>query len=42
MLMQMSERMEAEHYGAGRAETAEALAELIIAEELKPGAVAGS
>ena len=31
----MSERMGAEHYGAGRAETAEALAELIIAEELK-------
>ena len=33
--MQMSERMGAEHYGAGRAETAEAQAELIIAEELK-------
>ena len=33
--MQMSERMGAEHYGAGRAETAEAQAELIIAKELK-------
>ena len=31
----MSERMGAEHYGEERAETAEALAELIIAEELK-------
>jgi hypothetical protein len=31
----MSERMRAEHYGEERAETAEALAELIIAEELK-------
>ena len=38
----MSERMGAEHYGEERAETAEALAELIIAEELKRGAVAGS
>ena len=35
--MQMSERMGAEHYGEERAETAEALAELIIAEELKLG-----
>ena len=35
MLTQMSERMGAEHYGEERAETAEALAELIIAEELK-------
>ena len=35
LLTQMSERMGAEHYGAGRAETAEAMAELIIAEELK-------
>ena len=35
--MQMSERMGAEHYGEERAETAEALAELIIAEELKRG-----
>ena len=33
----MSERMGAEHYGEERAETAEALAELIIAEELKRG-----
>ena len=32
--MQMSERMGAEYYGEERAETAEALAELIIAEEL--------
>jgi len=32
--MQMSERMGAEHYGEERAETAEAMAELIIAEEL--------
>jgi len=31
----MSERMGAEHYGEERVETAEALAELIIAEELK-------
>ena len=38
----MSERMGAEHYGEERAGTAEALAELIIAEGLKPGAVAGS
>ena len=37
MLTQMSERMGAEHYGEERAETAEALAELIIAEELKRG-----
>ena len=35
MLTQMSERMGAEHYGEERAETAEALAERIIAEELK-------
>ena len=33
----MSERMGAEHYGEERVETAEALAELIIAEELKRG-----
>ena len=33
----MSERMGAEHYGEERAETAEAQAELIIAEELKRG-----
>jgi hypothetical protein len=33
----MSERMGAEHYGEERAETAEAEAELIIAEELKRG-----
>ena len=33
----MSERMGAERYGEERAETAEALAELIIAEELKRG-----
>jgi hypothetical protein len=33
----MSERMGAEHYGEERAETAEALAELTIAEELKRG-----
>jgi hypothetical protein len=32
---QMSEQMGAEHYGEERVETAEALAELIIAEELK-------
>ena len=38
----MSERMGAERYGEELAETAEALAELIIAEELKRGAVAGS
>ena len=31
----MRERMGAEHYGEERAETAEALAEQIIAEELK-------
>ncbi len=35
LLMQMSERMGAEHYGEELAETAEALAELIIAAELK-------
>ena len=34
LLTQMSERMRAEHYGEERAETAETLAELIIAEEL--------
>ena len=33
----MSERMGTKHYGEERAETAEALAELIIAEELKRG-----
>ena len=37
MLTQMSERMGAERYGEERAETSEALAELIIAEELKLG-----
>ena len=37
LLTQMSERMGAEHYGEERVETAEALAELIIAEELKRG-----
>ena len=37
LLTQMSERMGAEHYGEELAETAEALAELIIAEELKRG-----
>ena len=37
LLAQMSERMGAEHYGEERAATAEALAELIIAEELKLG-----
>ena len=37
LLTQMSERMGTEHYGEERAETAEALAELIIAEELKRG-----
>jgi REP element-mobilizing transposase RayT len=37
LLAQMSERMGAEHYGEERAETAEALAERIIAEELKRG-----
>jgi hypothetical protein len=37
LLTQMSERMGAEHYVEERAETAEALAELIIAEELKRG-----
>ena len=35
LLTQMNERMGAEHYGEERVETAEALAELIIAEELK-------
>jgi hypothetical protein len=34
LLTQMSERMGAEHCGEERAETTEALAELIIAEEL--------
>ena len=33
----VSERMGAEHYGEERAETAKALPELIIAEELKRG-----
>ena len=37
LLTQMSERMGAEHYGEERAKTAEAQAELIIAEELKRG-----
>jgi hypothetical protein len=37
LLTQMSERMGAEHYGEERAATAEALAERIIAEELKRG-----
>ena len=37
LLTQLSERMGAEHYGEERAETAEALAELIIAEELERG-----
>ena len=37
LLTQMSEQMGAEHYGQERAETAEALAELIIAEELERG-----
>ena len=37
LLAQMSERMGAEHYGEERAETAEAQAERIIAEELKRG-----
>ena len=37
LLTQMNERMGAEHYGEERVETAEALAELIIAEELKRG-----
>jgi len=37
LLTQMSERMGAEHYGQERAETAETLAELIIAAELKRG-----
>ena len=37
LLTQMSERMGAEHYGEERVETAEALVELIIAEELKLG-----
>ena len=40
MLTQMSERMGAEHYGEERAETAEALAELIIAEEFEAEALA--
>jgi len=35
LLTQMSEQMWAEHYGKERAETAEAMAEFIIAEELK-------
>jgi len=35
LLAQMSERLGAEHYGEERAETAEALAEHIITEELK-------
>jgi hypothetical protein len=35
LLTQMSKRIGAEHYGEERAKTAEALAELIIAEELK-------
>ena len=37
MLTQMSERMGAERYGEERVETAGALEELIIAEELKRG-----
>jgi hypothetical protein len=37
LLTQMRKRMGAEHLGEERAETAEALAELIIAEELKLG-----
>jgi REP element-mobilizing transposase RayT len=37
LLAKMSERIGAEHYGEERAETAETLAELIIAEELKRG-----
>ena len=37
LLTQMSERMGAEHYGEERAATVEALAERIIAEELKRG-----
>ena len=37
-----AKRVAAEHYGEERAETAEALAERIIVEELKRGAVAGS
>jgi hypothetical protein len=37
MLTQKSERMWAEHYGKKRAETAEALADRIIAEELERG-----
>ena len=37
LLTQMSERMGAENYGEERAETAEAQAQLIIAEELKLG-----
>jgi hypothetical protein len=35
LLTQMSERIGAEHYGAERMQTAEAIAEQIIAEELK-------
>ena len=35
LLTQMSARTGAEHYGEERAETAEVLAELIIADELK-------
>ena len=35
LLAQMSERLGVEHFGEERAETAEALAERIIAEELK-------
>jgi hypothetical protein len=35
LLAQMSERLGAEHYGEERAQTAEAMAEQIIAEELK-------
>ncbi len=35
LLAQMSERMGVEHYGEERAETAEALAEQIITEELR-------
>jgi REP element-mobilizing transposase RayT len=35
LLAQMSERMGAEHYGEERAQTAQAMAEQIIAEELK-------
>jgi hypothetical protein len=35
LLTQMSERIGAEHYGEERAQTAEAMAEQIVAEELK-------